>query len=95
MRWYERALADPAALSPGDRAKALAGLGSALVFLERLEQARAALIRRFGCSTGTPATNAARPSCRFRLGTAELVACAPESTLALAEQARPDLRAPR
>ena len=27
-RWYERALADPTALSPGDRAKALAGLGS-------------------------------------------------------------------
>ena len=44
MRWYERALADPTALSPGDRAKALAGLGQALVFLERLEQARAALI---------------------------------------------------
>ena len=44
-RWYERALADPTALSPGDRAKALAGLGSALVFLERLEQARPALHR--------------------------------------------------
>jgi len=44
MRWYERALADPTALSPGDRAKALAGLGYALVFLERVEQARAALI---------------------------------------------------
>src|SRR5436309_6569383 len=42
-RWYERALADPTGLSPGDRAKALAGLGRALVFLERLEQARAAL----------------------------------------------------
>src|SRR6202000_3238005 len=43
-RWYERALADPTALSPGDRATALAGLGHALVFLERLEPARAALI---------------------------------------------------
>jgi hypothetical protein len=43
-RWYEQALADPIALSRGDRAKALAGLGSALVFLERPEQARAALI---------------------------------------------------
>src|SRR5580692_1272161 len=42
-RWYERALADPTALSTGDRAQALAGLGSALVFLERPEQARAAL----------------------------------------------------
>ena len=29
-RWYERALADPTALSSGDRAKALAGLGFAL-----------------------------------------------------------------
>ncbi len=43
-RWYERALADPTALSPGDRAEALAGLGRALVFLERLDQARAALM---------------------------------------------------
>ncbi|MBV8711628.1 MAG: hypothetical protein JOY56_07600, partial [Solirubrobacterales bacterium] len=43
-RWYERALSDPTALSPGNRAKALAGLGHALVFLERHEQGRAALI---------------------------------------------------
>ncbi len=85
-RWYERALADPTALSPGDRAKALAGLGHALVFLERLEQARAALIealtlyRDAGDERGETLV-------LLRLGAAESIAGAPESTLAWAEQA--------
>src|SRR5207302_9204309 len=80
MRWYERALADPAALSPGDRAKALAGLGHALMFLERLEQARAALTealtlyRDAGDERGETLV-------LLRLGTAELVAGAPERPL--------------
>ena len=88
MRWYERALADPTALSPGDRAKALAGLGHALVFLERLEQARAALIealtlyRDAGDERGETLV-------LLRLGAAEFIAGAPESTLAWAEQALP------
>ena len=87
-RWYERALADPTALSPGDRAKALAGLGSALVFLERLEQARAALIealtlyRDAGDERGETLV-------LLRLAAAEFIAGAPESTLAWAEQALP------
>ena len=87
-RWYERALADPTALSPGDRAKALAGLGSALVFLERLEQARAALIealtlyRDAGDERGETLV-------LLRLGAAEFIAGAPESSLAWAEQALP------
>ena len=87
-RWYERALADPTALSPGDRAKALAGLGYALVFLERLEQARAALIealtlyRDAGDERGETLV-------LLRLGAAEFIAGAPESTLAWAEQALP------
>jgi predicted ATPase/DNA-binding SARP family transcriptional activator len=85
-RWYERALADPTALSPGDRAKALAGLGYALVFLERLEQARAALIealtlyRDAGDERGETLV-------LLRLGAAEFIASAPESTLAWAEGA--------
>jgi predicted ATPase/DNA-binding SARP family transcriptional activator len=85
-RWYERALADPTALSPGDRAKALAGLGGALVFLERLEQARAALMealtlyRDAGDERGETLV-------LLRLGAAEFIAGAPESTLAWAEQA--------
>jgi predicted ATPase/DNA-binding SARP family transcriptional activator len=87
-RWYERALADPTALSPGDRASALAGLGQALVFLERLEQARAALIealtlyRDAGDERGETLV-------LLRLGAAESIAGAPESTLAWAEQALP------
>lgn len=42
-RWYERALEDPDALAPGDRADALAGLGVALEFEEQVEPARRAL----------------------------------------------------
>ena len=88
MRWYERALADPTALSPGDRAKALAGLGYALVYLERLEPARAALIealtlyRDAGDERGETLV-------LLRLGAAEFIAGAPESALAWAEQALP------
>jgi non-specific serine/threonine protein kinase len=87
-RWYERALADPTALSPGDRAKALAGLGRALMFLERLEQARAALIealtlyRDAGDERGETLV-------LLRLGAAEFIAGAPQSALAWAEQALP------
>jgi len=85
-RWYERALADPTALAPGFRAKALAGLGHALVFLERLEPARAALIealtlyRDAGDERGETVV-------LLRLGAAESIAGAPESSLAWAEQA--------
>ena len=88
MRWYERALADPTALSPRDRAKALAGLGSALVYLERLDQARAALMealtlyRDGGDERGETLM-------LVRLGAAEFVAGAPERALAWAEQALP------
>jgi len=85
-QWYERALADRTALSPEDRAKALAGLGQALVFLERINQARAALIealalyREAGDEVGEALVT-------HRLGVAELVAGAPERALAWTEQA--------
>jgi len=85
-RWYERALVDPAALSPGDRAKALAGLGHALVFLERLEPARAALIgaltlyRDAGNERGETLV-------LLSLSAAESIAGTPQSSLAWAEQA--------
>jgi predicted ATPase/DNA-binding SARP family transcriptional activator len=87
-RWYQRALADPTALSPEDRAKALAGLGSALTYLERLDQARTALIealtlyRDAGDERGESLV-------LLRLSAAELIAGAPQSTLAWAEQALP------
>jgi predicted ATPase len=47
-RWYERALADPDALAPADRADALAGLGLTLEFEENLGPARVALTEAFG-----------------------------------------------
>ena len=85
-RWYERALADPTALSPGDRAKALAGLGSALVFLERLEQARAALMEALTLYRDA-GDDRGETLVLLRLGAAEFIAGAPESSLAWAEQA--------
>jgi tetratricopeptide (TPR) repeat protein len=87
-RWYERALAAPTALLTRDRAKALAGLGHALVFLERLEPARAALIealtlyRDAGDERGETLV-------LLSLGAAEFIAGAPESALVWAEQALP------
>ena len=85
-RWYERALADPTALSPADRAKALAGLGSALVFLERLEQARAALIEALTLYRDA-GDDRGETLVLLRLGAAEFISGAPESSLAWAEQA--------
>jgi non-specific serine/threonine protein kinase len=85
-RWYERALADRTALSPEDRAKALAGLGRALVFLERVDQARAPLMealtlyRDAGDERGEALV-------LLRLGAAEFIAGSPDSALAWAEQA--------
>ena len=85
-RWYERALADPTALPQGDRAKALAGLGRALVFLERHEQGRASLIealtlyRDAGDERGETLG-------LLGLSAAESIAGAPDSSLAWAERA--------
>src|ERR1700722_3685168 len=85
-RWYERAPAAPAALSPGDRAKALAGLGNALVFLERVEQARTALIEALTLYRNADDERGETPVL-LRLAAAEFIAGAPESALAWAEQA--------
>jgi tetratricopeptide (TPR) repeat protein len=85
-RWYERALADPTVLSPGDRAKALAGLGHVLVFLERVEQARAALIEALSLYRDA-GDERGETLVLLGLGAAEFIAGAPKSTLAWAEQA--------
>ena len=87
-RWYERALADPTALSRGDRAKALAGLGYALVFLERLEQARAALTEALALYRDA-GDERGETFVLLGLGAAEFIAGAPESALAWAQQALP------
>jgi predicted ATPase/DNA-binding SARP family transcriptional activator len=86
--WYEQALADPTVLSPGDRAKALAGLGRALVFLERLEQARAALTEALTLYRDAGDERGETLVLLF-LGTAESIAGRPERALAWAEQALP------
>ena len=87
-RWYELALTDPTALSPGDRARALTGLGRALVFLERLEQARAALKEALTLHRDA-GDERGETLVLLSLGAAEFIAGAPESTLAWAEQALP------
>jgi predicted ATPase len=87
-RWYQRALADPTALSPGDRAKALAGLGHALTYLERLDQARTALIEALTLYRDA-GDERGQTLVLLRLSAAELIAGAPQSTLVWAEQALP------
>ncbi len=87
-RWYERALADPTALSSRDRAKALTGLGFALVHLERLDQARTALIEALTLCRDA-GDERGETLVLLRLGVAEFIAGAPERTLAWAEQALP------
>lgn len=85
-QWYERALAGQTTLSLADRAKALAGLGQALVFLERIDQARAALIRALTLYREA-GDERGEGLVLHRLGVAELVAGAPEMALTWAEQA--------
>ena len=85
-RWYERALADPTALPQGDRAKALAGLGRALVFLERHEQGRAALIEALTLYRDA-GDERGKTLVLLGLSAAESIAGAPDSSLAWAERA--------
>jgi len=88
MRWYERALADPTALAPGDRARALAGFGQALMFLDRLEQARAALREALALYRDA-GDERGETRVLLRLSAAELISGAPRSALVWAEQALP------
>ncbi len=85
-RWYEQALADSTALPPGDRAKALAGLGRGMVFLEHLDQARAALEEAFALFRAA-GDERGETLVLLRLGAAEFIAGAPASALVWAEQA--------
>jgi predicted ATPase/DNA-binding SARP family transcriptional activator len=87
-RWYERTLADPTALLPRDRAKALAGLGHTLVFLERLEPARAALIEALTLYRDAD-DERGETLVLLSLAAAEFIGGAPENALAWAEQALP------
>lgn len=87
-RWYERALADPAALSPGERADALAGFGITLAYSDTPEPARTALTealmlyRELGDER-----NEARVL--MRLGGVEFISGSPEGMIRWSEQALP------
>jgi predicted ATPase/DNA-binding SARP family transcriptional activator len=85
-RWYGRALEDPAALSPGDRADALHGLGFALAHAETPGPARTALTEALALyrEAGDERNEARVLS---HLGTVEFVVGSPEGVLRWAEQA--------
>ncbi|MGA2469640.1 MAG: BTAD domain-containing putative transcriptional regulator [Solirubrobacteraceae bacterium] len=85
-RWYGRALEDPAALSPGDRADALRGLGLALAHAERPGPARTALTEALALyrEAGDERNEARVLS---HLGTVEFLVGSPEGVLRWAEQA--------
>jgi predicted ATPase/DNA-binding SARP family transcriptional activator len=85
-RWYGRALEDPAALSPADRADALRGLGIALAHAETPGPARTALTEALALyrDAGDERNEARVLS---HLGTVEFVVGSPEAVLPWAEQA--------
>jgi predicted ATPase len=76
-RWYERALADPGALSSDERADALAGFGHTLVYSESPDPARTALTEALALyrAAGDQRNEA---YVLLRLGGAEFVAGSPE-----------------
>ena len=85
-RWYERALADPDALSPGQRAYALAGFGITLAYSEDLDPARTALIESLRLYRGAgDERNEARVLAR--LGGVEFISGSPDGLIKWSEQA--------
>jgi predicted ATPase len=84
--WYERALEDPEALAPLERADALRGLGLALVYAQDPASARAALTEALALYRGAAdERNEARVlNC---LGAVEFVAGSPAASLGWSEQA--------
>jgi predicted ATPase/class 3 adenylate cyclase len=86
LRWYERALEDPTALSARDRAVALTGLGLTLTYAENLEPARAALTEALAL---VREAGDERDEARVlnRLGGVEFVGGSPERMLEWGEQA--------
>lgn len=85
-RWYERALAGPDALAPGDRADALAGLGMALEFEENLDPARTAFTEALALYAQT-GNERGRMRVLNGLGGVEWVAGFSERAIAWHEQA--------
>ena len=85
-RWYERALADPDALSPGQRADALAGFGFTLAYSEASDPARTALTEAL---TLYRETGDERNEARVlrRLGGVEFLSGSPEGMVKWSEQA--------
>ncbi len=87
-RWYERALADPDALSSEQRADALAGFGITLAYSDTPEPARTALTEAL---TLYREAGDERHEARvlMRLGGVELLSRCPDGMIRWAEQALP------
>jgi predicted ATPase len=87
-RWYERALANPGALTPGERAAALAGLGITLAYSDTAEPARTALTEALTLyREAGDERNEARVL--MRLGGVEFISGSPEGMIRWSEQALP------
>jgi predicted ATPase len=87
-RWYERALVDPGALSSGERADALAGLGITLAYTDTPDPARKALTEALTLyREAGDERNEARVL--MRLGGVEFLSGSPEGMLNWSEQALP------
>jgi non-specific serine/threonine protein kinase len=86
--WYERALADPGALSSAERADALAGLGITLAYTDTPDPARTALTEAL---TRYREAGDERNEARvlMRLGGVEFLSGSPDGMLKWSEQALP------
>lgn len=87
-QWYERAVENPEALSPDQRADALTGLGHTLTYSEAPEPARTALTEALTLyREAGDERNEARVLAR--LGAAEFISGSPEGVIKWVEQALP------
>jgi hypothetical protein len=90
-RWYERALADPGALSSSERAEALAGLGITLAYTDTPDPPREALTEALTLfREAGDERNEARVL--MRLGGVEFFSGSPDGMLKMVRAGAPDLR---
>jgi non-specific serine/threonine protein kinase len=85
-RWYERALAEPDALSSGQRADALAGFGLTLVYSEDIDPARAAFVEALALFREARDEHS-EARVLLRLGAVSFISGSPEGSVGWSEQA--------